>query len=489
MHIYGAQVSSHLNTDFAKDFPEQFILAPYDDLQIPSWEQWKGDAYTLYRDANARTKRIIDNVGAQIGWFLGEGVDAEGQYIGDPMCLPYNSSTQEGWDIAEKFIEGIAGRYCVIIDTLNLHRIYGDPVGDFSVVYNAKDRIVASSTLLALTQKIQWNKNFDRDRILAGSLHFSLQQTPDSSLRRFLPNHYLDIDTFTCIRHWPRNDTQLLEPHVSVTDNLDQISLRLKQIVSALARNAAVIIPISGGRDSRNIVGATGDDMKHIQSGFAWQFHKMSRIDTQIGKAIADRIGLTFNAYDNIKTTRKQRLKFFLRTGYADGGSIVRVLGIQNTMPRGNIILRGNVMEILRANQWNHVSISRGVPRTRFGIKRLLIDPSAPLNETVRKWEKPYMEWAETLPLPARKRQLDFGFFEHLLPNTLGVRHFGDVNNFVMNPFADRKLIQLSIQIPPEVRKADFPNTYLLERNCSHLADIPFEKALSANPELLPKPD
>ena len=87
----------------------------------------------------------------------------------------------------------------------------------------------------------------------------------------------------------------------------------------------------------------------------------------------------------------------------------------------------------------------------------------------------------------ARRRQLDLGFVEQLLPNTLGVRHFGYTNSFVMNPFACRRLIHLAMQIPPELRMADRPNEMLLARNCADLTDIPFEREVAGGAEL-PEP-
>lgn len=486
MQVFGVSLCETKNIDFNQRFLGQFILTKSETIAAPGWDALPLTNWILHRAKNDKTVKIVDKDDIQIGWFLGVGVTADGDFISGKLSLPYSSKTGRTWRNAEKQIEGIAGCYCAIIDTGKIQRIYGDPVGDFPVVYNPDEQIVASTTFLALTRNLQWNEKFDRARVLAGEMHFSLQEMPDPSLKRALPNHYLDLNSFNSVRHWPLKTTELLEPVHSVHDNLDQIGDRLKQIIRAIARSAPTIIPISGGQDSRNLIGIAAEDAKHLKFGFAWRFHKMSHLDARIGTEIANRVGLPFFTYPHIKTTKHERLQYFMRTGYTEGGASLRVLGLQKQIPGGNIILRGNVMELLRANQWNTKSIKYGIPRPAFAIQRLLIDNQSPSDTLLEQWRPQYESWADTLPDNAKHRQLDFGFAEHLLPNTLGVRNPGFPDNFVVNPFSDRHLMQLTMQIPPEIRKQNLPNKYLLEKYCGQFADIPFERELSANPSLLP---
>ncbi|MBL4750239.1 MAG: hypothetical protein JKX71_06605 [Amylibacter sp.] len=466
------------------------MLAKNPAHKIPDWHAHRLVNWTLWRAKDDKTKRVMDKNNNQIGWFLGEGVAKSGAYVGDPYILPYDMADPKNWQQAELEIEGIAGRYVVIIDAPEIQRVYGDPVGDFSTVYNKDEAIVASTTLLALTREIEWNPLFDRMRILSGEMHFSLQETPDVALKRALPNHYLCLNTFECVRHWPRADTRLFRPQISMEENLDEVSQRLSDIVGALARSQKVILPLSGGYDSRNIVGAAKEHLKHLQFSFSHQFHKMSRIDADIAAIISKRVGVPFKliAFDaSMKHSHDDRMRYFNRTGYADGGIAVRITRLEQAVPGNMLSLRGNVMELLRANQWSGRFASSEKPVTHFGIKRLLIDRAAPLFDVVDQWGEKYEAWRDTLPESAMRRSIDLAFAEHLLPNTLGVRHFGNVNNFVMNPFSDRRIMQLCMQIPPTVRKANIPNQYLLKRNCGHLSDIPFQRSVASDGTLLDK--
>lgn len=466
------------------------MLAKNSKHKIPDWHAYKLTNWTLWRAKGDKTKRVMDKNNKQIGWFLGEGVAKSGDYVSDPLILPYDTADPKNWQEAEVEIEGIAGRYIVIIDTPEILRVYGDPVGDFSTVYNKEEGIVASTSLLALTRDIEWNPLFDKARILSGDMNFSLQETADISLKRALPNHYLCLDTFNCIRHWPRDDTNLLQPESSNEQNLDEISQRLGDIVGALAQNQKVILPLSGGRDSRNIIGVSRQYLKDIQFAFSHQYHKMSRIDADIAEIICKRVGLSFKRirFDkSMKSNRKDKFIYYNRTGYVDGGIGIRIMRLEHAVPGNMISLRGNAMELLRANQWNEYSANTGKPPLRHGIRRLLIDHVRPHSETIKIWRTKYRAWRDTLPDIAKPRFIDLAFVEHLLPNTLGVRHFGNTNNFVMNPFADRRIIQLCTQIDPIIRRANFPNDYLLKRNCSHLSDIPFGRVVASDSTLLDK--
>lgn len=478
------------NFDFNSYFLGQYMLTKNPAHKIPDWHAHKLTNWTLWRTKGDKTKRVMDKNNNQVGWFLGEGVAKSGNYVSDPFTLPYDTSDPKNWQKAEEEIEGIAGRYIVIIDTPEILRVYGDPVSDFSTIYNKEEGIVASTSLLALTRDMEWNPLFDKARILSGDIHFSLQETADIALKRTLPNHYLCLETFQCIRHWPRVDTRLVEPEKSMEENLDEISQRLGDIVGALVQNQKVILPLSGGHDSRNIVGAAKKHLKHLQFAFSHQFHKMSRIDADIAAIISKRVGVPFELvrFDaSMKHSRKDMLRYFNRTGYVDGGVAIRITRLEHALPGNMISLRGNVMELLRANQWNDRFANSERPTIHFGVKRLLIDQSVPSSEMVELWGEKYEAWRDAIPEQAKPRSIDLAFAEHLLPNTLGVRHFGNVNNFVMNPFSDRRIIQLCMQIPPAIRKTNAPNQYLLKRNCSHLSDIPFQRAVASDRTLLDK--
>ena len=472
--IEAVRITNQIGLNFEYEYPEQFVLSYDSTLDLPGWDYFKLGGMNLWRAPDARTKRLYDTQGIPLGWLLGEAVDGDGQYLSDPVTVPVSDTSDNASKVVEEWVEALAGRYAVILLNDNQPRLYQDPIGDFSVVWDPETGIVASSVLLALTRQMEWNEDFDRQGVLDGRVHFSLGHTADARVQRMLPNHYLDLTTWTLKRHWPRSDTEFSSNDADLGKQVDAISERLTSIMRALVTNTSCLLPISGGRDSRNLTGVLGPAAESLVAGFAIKFHKMSRIDTEIGAAIAKRIDVPFLDLPSVKSTRPQRLRYYRNTGYADGGITLKLLGSHLALPPGNLVLRGNAMELLRANQWNNGTIWRdGEVNTAFGVRRLLIVRAT--DAEMARYAPEYEAWADTIPENARKRQLDLAFCEHLLPNTLGIRHFGQTQSFFINPFSCRRLIHLAMQISPELRAEDHPNQMLLERNCAHLSDIPFE--------------
>jgi hypothetical protein len=481
MQIEAVRLEAEAGRDFALEYPEQFVLAREDGLELPGWDHAKLNGLNLWRAPGARTKRLLDKSGRQFGWLLGEAVDGNGQYLSDPVTVPVPSLSKAGMVKAEAWIEALAGRYAVILAGKTDARIYQDPVGDFSVVWDPETGIIASSVLLALNRPLSWNPRFDRRKVLDGKVHFSLGHTADRSVRLMWPNHYLDLANLRLVRHWPRADTVFEIPQNALEQQVAAISDRLTAVMRALVTGTSCLLPISGGRDSRNLAGVLGPAAASLVAGFAVKFHKMSRIDSEIGGVIAERLGVPYFAVSYKPTSRQDRFGYYRRTGYGDGGAALHVLGSHLTLPPGNLSLRGNVMEIIRANQWNQPSIGRrGMVKTAFGLRRLLIERGPEAGAAVAGFADEYEAWAETLPQEARRSQLDIAFCEQLLPNTLGIRHFGDTANFVMNPFACRQLILLAMQIPAQLRVDGVANKLLLERNCAQFSDVPFESEVAS---------
>ena len=487
IQIEAVRQSREAGRNFSREYPEQFAVAFDRALNLPEWDHTTLNGLHLWRAPGARTKRLLCPRGKPLGWLLGEAVDASGQYLKDPVVVPTSNGETFELSEIETWIEGLAGRYAVVLADPHSPKIYQDPIGDFSVVWDPETGIAASSVLLALTRPMRWNQKFDRRGVLDGKVHFSLGHTADKTVRRMLPNHYLNLRQLKLVRHWPRESTDFTNDDDNLNAQVHAISDRLANIIRAFSVNAPSLLPISGGRDSRNLAGLLGPASQSLVAGFTTTHHKMSAIDAKIAAVIAKRLGIPYLKIPFIKATRPERLAYYRHTGYGDGGGALKVLGSHLRLPQGNLLLRGNAMELLRANQWNGATIrNNGMVRTAFGLRRLLIVRGESAAEEVTKFSMEYEKWAETLPIGARKNQLDFAFCEHLLPNTLGIWLFGYTNNFVLNPFSCRKLIHLTMQISPKLRVKDYPNKLLLERNCSHFSDIPFEREL-VNGAMLPE--
>jgi hypothetical protein len=109
-----------------------------------------------------------------------------------------------------------------------------------------------------------------------------------------------------------------------------------------------------------------------------------------------------------------------------------------------------------RANQWaktERFELAHGLSKLNIGGRSGA--------ENVDYWGPEYMNWMETLPASARERVYDFAFLEQLLPNTLGGAMIGKPNADYINPFNDRSLIKMAMQVHPMKRKSGLLNAAL----------------------------
>lgn len=459
--------------EFSQQFARQYALSKDKDLSFPTWTKVTFGDWILHHCPELPVAKIHDSAGTLVGFLLGIGITGDGDFIDDVLKLPGEFGTATFDSLAEQEIEAIAGRYVALLLRGDTPRIYFDPVCDYATVYDPKTETIASSLFLCLRREPINNPEIDYHDVVNDRRIFTFGHTRDKFVKRPLSNHYLDLKSFALVRHWPKPETRFKIAPGTEKQAIAKIAARLGLIFERLVNNTSCIMPISGGRDSRNILACGRAHLDKLKFGFTWQFHKQSRIDAEIAADVAKFLGIEHRIFPFAKSTREKRLKYYLRTGYATGGGGKPVAGIIEQIPGGHVIILGNIMELLRANQWQRHHIHRKIV-PRHGLKRIGITGNNCSPEEREKWLVIYNKWLATVPPGSRRSAYDLGFLELLLPNTLGARHFLIPQNFYLNPFNDRSMISLAMSLPVEYRLDDMPNKELLAQTYSDLGQIRF---------------
>ena len=187
----------------------QVIIAPTQPLAPPSYETSTIDGVWIARDARLPLIDLRDRDGRQIGLltgfvysefrdcFLTQGVET----------LPV--SVRNEADLEALVLPRLSGMYLLITSGSLPKRVYPDHAGSLSLVYSASDGRAASSPSLLLNP-VDYEKRFrpdlHRDLVVregsGGWISGTL--TAHRDVYRLLPNHFLDIATWTTHRYWPR---------------------------------------------------------------------------------------------------------------------------------------------------------------------------------------------------------------------------------------------------------------------------------------------
>ena len=476
--------------DFNALFQRQYFLSEERGLCPEGWQSRKLGEWYLYHCPDLPLAELKDADGKKVGFLLGVAVARDGGLFPGGRKLSRKAGSRVFWDDVEAEIEGLAGRYVVIVTNFREMRVYFDPVCDLAAVFDPECRVVASSLFLCLHRPLRRNRRMDHRGPLRQQHNFALQHTPDRFVKRVMANHYLDLRTFCLVRHYPHGDENFETTEAELEDSMARIVTRLRQIMAALLNNYACVIPVTGGNDSRNLIACCGDNIGLARRLFTFHMNKMSGFDCMIAQEIAADLGAELDIIDVLaqadhplfekQAMHRKRWDLAYATGYSWPGTSPETIVAAELVPEADLLIRGNVMELMRANQylpgdWYSFSIEQA-------LRKLRVAPQ--IDETqVAIWEPEYMMWADSLPRNATARIYDFAFAELLLPNTMGGMLIAPAPQFYMNAFSDRELMRLALSMDPKVRRENKMNTMLVEMAHPSLNRIERTGRFKKNPD------
>jgi asparagine synthetase B (glutamine-hydrolysing) len=407
-----------------------------------------------------------------------------GGLIEDRLTTVADAQEKDFFAKVEPLIESLAGRYVVILTAREGRRIYVDPVSALGVVYDAKTRAVASSVLLAIDREHQPNPKFDNEGILAGLGNYSFQHTSDAHIKRLLPNHYLDLGDFSHIRHWPKSDQKFETAPQNIAQAIGEIGARMGKTIGDIANKKHTVMPISAGRDSRNLVACGRAHLGKVKEFFAFAHSYNGRLDAAVGSLVAERMGVGFNVYDprdyprgalhGVYRRKQATRNFHISNGFSGGAPREILTGLYRLQKAGSWHLRGNVMDLMQASHWKVGARNPNNHKPAHGIKRLLITGGDGFNdEMVKRWMPEYEEWYQGLGA-IKAQPYDMIFNELYLAGSQGGKMYGMNHHFYISPFNDRYTIERAISLPLDFRIKDAANDQLLAGTAPELTSIPF---------------
>lgn len=472
-----------ITQSFEDIFRYQYSLTK-DPQDFPeSWPRHDFDQWTLCHCARLQHVSIVDAAGESAGHLLGVAITPDGAVLDRALQLSQRRGAIEFWQEIDGLINELAGRYIVFITDGQNRRVYFDPVMDQACVFDPDSQTVASSLLLVLDRSLRPNPAFDIAQQIESGRAFSFSHTPDAHVKRGISNHYLDLDTFELVRHWPGADLDFAVPRGIPSDVPGTLVEKLGRNLQALVNHADCDLPLSGGYDSRNLLACLGPNTEKIGRVYCFRVNQMTSFDVLSAEEVARAKGIPLDAVDVFapeyekeftpSLIAERKKAFFLASGLTCVPGHPADLVANFVSAQKPINIRGNVMDMIGGNQFKQLKSENEVDPVH-GLRRLAIC-NLEDQESVEKWSRTYSAWASELPENARARVYDFAFLEQLLPNTLGGRGLIGLNRrFQINAFSDRKLIHIAARIRPRVRRRGALNQAIVRYADPELAAIPY---------------
>ncbi len=457
--------------DFKELFRHQFLLAKSEMLVPAVWHRETLGPWTLGIGDALAVNEVQDVNGVRIGFILGIAWNSDGELVQGASLLPVDVDSDTLPDAFEAFVAQLGGRYVALLLTNRLSRLYSDPSGDMSWVYDPTLCAVGSSVSVLCAYPLQPNPKFRTKNLLTGLTSASLQNTIDRRAKRGVPNLYLDLETFSQHRFWPGSDFKLIIDEAEIDRACQRIAEKQTCILRALTSAFSCILPVTAGHDSRLLLACGSSFLEDFSEFSGYRFNNPTKRDTRIGRDLVSSLGQDYKTYFKVEPGRSNLRDFRLKTGWACTRAELSALGCLEQYTRDHLVLRGGGIEMLRATHWRSDRIGRP-PHIRYGLKRLRLRDGTP-DEMQTRWRPDFSKWLQSLPESTQSRCYDFLAIEQWLPNTLGAYYLGFNGNFFVNPFNDRELLGLAASIPPAVRKGGEVTRKVIR---AASADIPVDK-------------
>lgn len=463
-------------------FRYQYVISAK-PLDLPGMHPRPLGRFVLQTGEAARVTELHDNQNRLLGYLVGVAVDPEGLLTDTRQIAGVDIDNLGTISAFEDWLDHLAGRYTIVLKIEEDHRVYADPVGMNGQCYNRKTGRVASSPFLCLDRALEPNPLYDIDKVMSGQHKISLFHTADVDVARQNPNCYLDLANFQEFRFWPRAHRfdMPVEEHAQT---YDEIARTLRHNIETISATLPTAVPVTGGKDSRLLLGLMGDKARQSTKQFFSYFtNYATRRDTTIAQRLAQVVGVDLTVFSYRDTAPEEKTRFAARTRrrqhYITSGACVALrhpkFRLDPFVPKDMVVLRGHQTDLLRAVFVSFASPARWKRLSRQ-IRKLFLVPIEEFSEEVYlRFEPFYRTWLAGLPPVAQSRQIDFMFIEVYYTSSLGALFPAQMDHFYMSPFNSRRLIELSLRFDTQFRMDSGPVYDLLHRNCPEMDTIPFD--------------
>jgi hypothetical protein len=275
---------------------------------------------------------------------------------------------------------------------------------------------------------------------------FPAGMTSRENIERILPNHYLDLKTWRCVRHWPKADLQPLADVPAASAEIAEIA---KRDLSAIYGHGPAALTLTAGEDTRMLLACSRQVAGELECLTFDNNDQSSWTDIRIAKRLARLAGVGHHRVLEWRQPTERNLALWLyRTGYCVGeprGWEVATTVWEYFNP-SQAIIYGVVSELARAKYRR----TEDTPSTNISAKRL-IDHAGSVDtpETVER----VRAWIDAVPVDDALRLLDLFYIETNFGAWAGVWAYDAMSFHSAFPLCHRRAIEVYLTLPEATRR------------------------------------
>lgn len=397
---------------------------------------------------------LVDPTGRVIGWLLGWAVSPGGMVAGQHTLNPAN---------LEEELYRLAGGWIAVLPRAK--RVYQDPLSCLGGVFSPALRRFAPTSA--------WMPEADVDPDLAEAMNIPVNPryyypfglTPRQGCVRLMPNHFLDLDQWIAVRHWPKERL----PDVTPQDAIRNVGSTTEHVIRAFAP-LAPYMALTAGRDTRLVVACSHGVASSVEY-FTFEINdRQGHIDVDTARRLARRARLRHRVLKSLPAGQEELTAWQQRADYSVAGRTWKSVRTMRQLDSGRPWLTGAAGEAAKGQYWRPGDAD-DVPLTAQQVAARLHPPTVPA--VVAAAER----WLSELPAIGTFQLLDLLYLEMRTGcwgAPQGAAH--SESAYRLHPLANRSALTSMIGLPPAYKLSRaFHRDMCLDR-WPELATLPFNK-------------
>lgn len=460
----------YLTASRPETVPDGYVresIAGSGDESSGEWHVVRDDGYAsvpvVARGENAGTG------GERVGHVVGTILDVRDRCDDGVLPLPTGDKTALAASF-EDALADLAGRYVAVLDA-DEQWLYTDPAGALPAVYEPEERVVgtAPAVLPGVDTRSRFRAGlFDRLNLDDEHLWLPGEITYFSGVRRLLPNHRLNLQTWETARYWP-SDREEVSASADPRAVAESIGTALRRVFeTVVGAYDDPIMSLTGGRDTRTLLAGARPWLADGEiSTFTWDLGERYDVDLDIARRLSSDHGLDWTSVPVVTASERERAQWREHTGYTVGGKIMRIHPTLGTLD-GDVQINGFGGEIGRAYFWSPSDERDATFGTRELLDRLHRPVDPVLEDAVADWYDGVAEFDAFTQLDLMYQELRLGCWAG--PHHPGMAQYRDF----VGPLYYRPIVREMHRLPPEVRREDELSDLVVGQFWPELGEYPY---------------
>jgi hypothetical protein len=443
----------------------QFVVSKGHIPAVPGSKRVQINTLSVDIFPRLRLVKVFDSDDLLIGCLLGTPIDIDGNRIlEDRHELKCAAGTGPALDACiEREIYGLAGSFVFVLDLPQARRLYLDANGTLSVVYEAANQVAAATTLLVLSSEQEYNERLDHAFHTALRVDkdgwFPAGLTAHDGVRRLICNHYLDLDSWKCTRHWP---TEPLTPEFDPGRSIKTIVEHTSRAIGALSKVAPTRLGLTAGLDTRLVLACSKKFLSDVS--FITVDAPGAELDVLRARELSRRFGLKHHILPYVEANDEQMQTWQRKASHCVTGMNMKMH--PSMTPLEDMIFVGGLGgEVGRGFLWLNSGDQTKLDASGL-IARLKLPQHPRLLPAVEAWLEP-LRGLDSLLI------LDLAYVELRMSSWGFAESYAHLRHVEINPLISRTTYSAMMSLHPSLRKNNAMLVGALKAEWPELLELP----------------